>query len=312
MLVAFPLPSPSWDIASQVAVFVLYAATLGWALSTLWWGAWSNLCGVLSFLAAFFLLLRSDIVLPVFVVSVFGLWTLVRSRRLARSKNLERRALVLALVPLLSWGALAQSVTPRKVIPKELSGLLLNEFSSCAMIDQIPWRFRPDGRKTRMLISDRLRSNTEVRFSQWQVHQVMDPNGFVSYIFRRPLASGRFESIITKNLIYNRVVDTPRGRRTVEVQELKNLVNRPVLSFFHEDGGSVTYSPSSIGNALLTLQQASTTGRSLPPIFLRGNYCDRPESQEDIDRIRQAEAQQTKEALEKAGGGASPAPAPAK
>jgi len=302
MVVSYPLPDRNWDLVAQTFTLVLYLSTIGWAVAALWYPKRVAVAAFLSLFSALFVWWRAEVFLPLFVLGVFSIWLWVRHRRLQLGKKLVI-ALSLLVLPAVSA---AQTPAP-KVIPKELSGLLLNEFSSCIVMDQIPWRFRPDGRKTRLLISDRLRVNTEVKFSQWQIHQVMDVNGFVSYIFRRPLASGRFESFITKNLIYNRVVDTPRGRRTVEVQELRNLVNRPVLSFFHEDGGSITYSPSSIGNALLTLQQSSGTGRILPPIFLRGNYCDRPDSQEDIDRVRQSEIKQQEKDAGAAGAGASAA-----
>jgi len=169
-------------------------------------------------------------------------------------------------------------------LPKYLSGFELKDITSCLTVDTIPWKFRPDRRKTRLLLKDRLRHQSQTTFSEWSVFQVMDGDGFVSYVFRRPLSSGRNESMVVKDTVYNRVLDTARGPKTVESQDLRTLINRPALTFYHQDGSTVTYSPSSVGRSALVIQQAQTAGRLLPPVFLRGNFCDRPDDDEDADK----------------------------
>ncbi len=165
-----------------------------------------------------------------------------------------------------------------------VEGFKLKDITSCGVVDKIPWKFRPDGRKARLLIKDNLRFQSETNFEPWELFQIMDREGFVSYIFRHTLVSGRLESIIIKDTVYNRVLETPKGNKTIESQSLKSLVNRQALAFYHADGSSLVYSPSSVGRSSLTLQQGQLgTGRILPPVFLRGNYCDRPDDEEDSD-----------------------------
>ena len=172
------------------------------------------------------------------------------------------------------------------VIPKYLSGYEVRDLTSCSMIDQIPWKFRPDRRKIRLLLRDSLRHQTETVFATWEIHQVMDGDGFVSYVFRRALANGRFESIVTKDLTFNRIVDTPQGPKTTEVQDLRTLINRAALTFYHSDGSTVAYWPSSVGKSALIVTQGQVGGgRSLPPVYLRGNYCDRPDDEENSDAM---------------------------
>jgi hypothetical protein len=180
-------------------------------------------------------------------------------------------------------------------IPKYLSGYEIKDITSCGAVNKIPWKFRPDGKKTRLLLKDRMRHQTESQFLDWEVFQVMDKDGFTSWIFRRTLANGRSESIVVKDVVYNRILETPKGSKTVEVQDLRSLVNRTALSFFHKDGSSLVYSPSSVGRSALIIQQGSTgNNRLLAPVFVRGNFCDRPDDEENSDT-------QNKKAVEASG-----------
>jgi hypothetical protein len=170
-------------------------------------------------------------------------------------------------------------------VPKYLEGYKLSDISSCGSIDQIPWKFRNDRRKTRVILKDLLRHQNESKYSTWEIHQIMDGEGFVSFIFRRALADGRFESIVVKDSQYNKIIDTPKGPRIVEAQDLKTLINRAALTFYSPDGGTVVFSPSSVGRSALIIDVGGKLTRPLPPVFLRGNICDRPDDEENSDTL---------------------------
>ena len=163
-------------------------------------------------------------------------------------------------------------------------GYTMNDITSCAVIDRVPWKFRPDQRKTRLLIKDYFRFQSQTEFYTWEFYQLMDKGGFISYVIRRPISSGRYESFIVKDTAYNRVIEDPKhGNKVVEQQDLKTLVNRETLVFYHANGSTIAYVPSSIGNSVLTIAQTSQTGRQLAPIYLRSSICDRPDDISDED-----------------------------
>ncbi len=182
-----------------------------------------------------------------------------------------------------------QSAGPK--LPKYLTGYTLYDITSCGLIDQIPWKFRADRKKSRLILKDKLRYMNQTTFSDWSLFQVLDAGGFATFIFRRPTANGRFESLVLKDTVFNRVVDTKFGPKTVESQDLTTLINRPAVAFYSQEGGSIVFSPSSNGNSMLTFQQAANSGRLLPPVFIRGTICDRPEDEEDSDRQQKQNAQ---------------------
>jgi hypothetical protein len=194
-----------------------------------------------------------------------------------------------------------QSSGPK--LPKYLTGYTLYDIVSCGAIDQIPWKFRKDRKKTRMILKDKLRYMNQATFSDWSVFQILDPDGYVTFVFRRPTANGRFESLVLKDTIFNRVVDTKFGPKTVESQDLGSLINRPAVAFYSENGSTITFSPSASGNSMLTFQQAPGTGRLLPPVFMRGSICDRPEDEEDSDRQQKQLTQPQVPGAPKAPGG---------
>lgn len=169
-------------------------------------------------------------------------------------------------------------------LPKYLTGYGIVDYSSCTVYDRIPWKFSPDRRKKRLILRDKLRHQLETTFKTWEVYQVMDGDGYVSYVFRNALPDGRYDSIVVKDTIYNRFVETPRGKKQTEFQDLRGLVNRPAIAFYGSDGGSISLLPSSIGRSALVIQQGKADGRLMPPIYLRGNTCDRPDDDEDSDQ----------------------------
>jgi hypothetical protein len=132
----------------------------------------------------------------------------------------------------------------------------------------------------------------------------MDADGYVTWIFRAALADGRYDTIAVKDTIYNRFVETPQGKQQTESQDLRTLVNRAALTFYAQDASTVSLLPSTIGQTALVIQQGKSDGRLLPPIFIRGNNCDRPEGDENGDSTA------AKQVTGQAQGGATPGGAP--
>jgi hypothetical protein len=302
---ALPAPQSGAPLAWNLIVGGLWLclAALAWAsalaedlVRVFWFAAF-----VLSVVA----FLRLRYLLPLVLIASWGLWFQIRSQR--ELKKLVLFALLLGTSPSLWAMAKAKPLSSSATatlspmageshsanppagavnIPKYLTGYQINDITSCGAIDQIPWRFKPDGRKVRLIMKDELRHQSETHTSPWEVYQVMDKDGFVSFVFRRALADGRYDAIVAKDSVYNRIIDTPKGPKTIEVQDLRTLINRPAITFYHTDGSTVTFSPSSVGRSALIIQLSSKDGgRLLPPVFLRGNICDRPEDEENSDTL---------------------------
>jgi|GEM_PF-6001098 len=156
-------------------------------------------------------------------------------------------------------------------LPVHIKGLTLNQVASCVVMDQLPWIFRKTKRQSRLVVRDKLRLSTQSEFALWEVHQVQDNNGYVSYVFRRPLPGGRFESIVTKENYYNRIIDTNGSRRIVDVRNLMSLIDRPVLTFYAEDGSYGVFKPGLAGKSSFVI---TYTG-GVAPVFLQGSSCQR-------------------------------------
>jgi hypothetical protein len=159
-------------------------------------------------------------------------------------------------------------------LPKHLDGHRLNDIVSCGSVNDIAWRFRPDSRKARLLIRDRLRLNSEQNFAIWEINQVMDRGGTVTFIFSRIESDRRSESIVIKDNLYNRIVRENGRNRVMEVQDLRTLINRAVLVFHHADGGSISFAPGLAGQSAITIELNKSV-RPLSPILVKGNYCER-------------------------------------
>lgn len=236
---------------------------------------------------------------------LLGLWMGWRS---LRNLRLKRAGLILCAT--ISWTSANADVNPRAlpdeklfptettflepvatpsaiVVPSALTGFKLKELSSCAALEEVPWRFRPDGRKTRMVLRDSFRFQSHTTFHEWQVHQVMDREGLVSYIFRRPVGAGRFEALVVKDATYNKVIENETQTKTIEAHDLRSLINRPALTFYHHSGATISYHPSSVGRSALIVSHALDTGRLIPPLFVRGASCDRPEGEANEDAVIQ-------------------------
>jgi hypothetical protein len=287
-----PVPTPRQPADWNLVVFFLWGGCGLLAWSSWYRPAWARIAWFASFLVAFVGIFVAGTWLQALLLAAWAAWGLQRRARVAKEESgPDRRALAVILFagalsaaspPAFAQGRPTGKADPASTIPKYLLGYKVVEIGSCTRIDQIPWKFRPDGRRTRLVIRDSLRLNTEVKFSEWEIHQVMDREGYVTYVFRRPVGAGRFESLVTKDAAYNRILDTPRGPKVVEVQSLRTFINRAVLTFVATDGSTVAFEPGLAGTSALNIQFApSETGRVGPPLYLRGNFCTRPET--DVD-----------------------------
>jgi len=156
-------------------------------------------------------------------------------------------------------------------LPVHQRGLTMNQIASCIIINQLPWVFRKTKRQSRLLIRDKIRFSTQSDFVVWEVHQVMDQNGYISYVFRRPLPSGGFESIVTKENYYNKIQDVNGVKKITDVRNLTNFIERPALTFYTEANGRIVYQPGLSGQSRLLLAYSAGD----PPVLLRGSDCRR-------------------------------------
>lgn len=156
-------------------------------------------------------------------------------------------------------------------LPVHQRGLTMNQIASCIIINQLPWVFRKTKRQSRLLVRDKIRFSTQNDFVMWEVHQVMDQNGYISYVFRRPLPKGGFESIVTKENYYNKIQDVNGMKKITDVRNLTNFIERPALTFYTESDGRLVYQPGLSGQSRLFLSYSSGD----PPVLLRGSDCRR-------------------------------------
>lgn len=159
--------------------------------------------------------------------------------------------------------------------PIHVTGLNLNQIASCLVIDQIPWVSRKTNRKSRLLAKDKMRLNIHKTFSEWEIHQVMDKEGYISFIFRRRLADGRVESIVAKENHYNRFVDSGSVRKVVQVENFINLIDRATMIFYAEDGNRAEFRPGFTGQSTFVIYYTGQT----PPVYLQDLKCSRGDSE---------------------------------
>jgi hypothetical protein len=180
------------------------------------------------------------------------------------------------------WGLRAEAqLSPRTPPPPSVQeklvelpvferGLTLSQVYSCTVLNQLPWVFRKTRRQSRLIVRDKIRFSMHSDFHHWEVHQVMDHNGYVSYVFRRALPEGGFESIVTKEQYYNKILDRGGVKRITDVRNLTTLVDRAALTFYTQNNGQLVYQPGISGQARLQL-----TFSGGPPLLLRGRDCRR-------------------------------------
>lgn len=155
--------------------------------------------------------------------------------------------------------------------PIHKKGLNLDQIASCQVVDQLTWIQGRNKRRSRFLAKDKLRLSEHTEFSEWFIYQVMDLEGYFSYVFKRSLGKGKSESIIIKQSDYNRVMEMGKKRRVLEVRDLKNLIEKTALIFFAENGNRVEFKPGFTGRGTLVVYYTGQT----QPIHIRGLQCAR-------------------------------------
>lgn len=303
---SLPVPRPGQDARTVILTLALWLALGGFAW-TVWnrpkltWPMWGT-----ALLLSFVAFKKFATPWPFAVLALWGAWFRLRSSREARLPALAFLALALGAPAFAATPAKAKAkaLPAKKVsedatkpssgasdalmpapggpaLPKYLLGYKLGELASCSAIEKIPWKFARDRRKTRLLMRDTLRLSTEFQPATWEVNQVMDGDGYVSYVFSKVRDGHRVESLVVKDNVFNRIVDRGGESKVTEVQDLRTLINRPVITLNHTDGSLISFSPGLAGQSLLTIELKHPEGRPLPPVFVRGMYCDRPQGDND-------------------------------
>ena len=278
LLLVIDAPDGSLKNNANLLLFVLWASILATSWSIWFKRSLSDLFWVLAIFCSTMLFIQKIAYLPLFALVVWRLWLGMR----------EKRSASMSLIIFLLLGTTsfvnAQDLSKGGDNFKYLTGFEINDLTSCGQVDLIPWKFKDNNRQTRLLLRDKLRLSTEKKYSDWSVHQVMDPDGIVTFIFQRLQEDGASEYLITKGAIFNRIVKRGRERRVTEMRNLSNLIDSPAFEFFHKDGSRVTFLPGSSGNSKLRVYLAAKPGsRVLPPLFLEGRSCTKPESAFDVE-----------------------------
>ncbi len=276
ILLSLPLPDFSANLGRIVAVFLLWAANLFFAYCCFFKSSWVFASWVIFLVASAFRFLIMKDPVTLFLLFIWKAWLSVRQKRLSRMSIPKSQSLVaICLSSMISVGALAQAPSTQ--------GYKVEGFASCGLIDQIPWAFRKGKRQSRLLIRDKMRLSTQSEFGIWEIHQVLDAGGYVAYVFKRTRDDGIMEALVTKESYYNRILDNGKERRIAEVRNLKPLIDRPVLSFYTQEGASVVFKPSLGGLARLQINFSGGVNRMIPPVELIGRSCDRHHDKEGLD-----------------------------
>jgi len=270
VVVAMPIPVLSPLSVVALLLLLLWLCLIMFCYSLFFKPQWFWVMALVSLLVAFSHALASRYWL------IFGV--LVLSLLWARRRNIRLKVFLLLLFS--TTGALA--ARPNLGLPgmeeRRLDGL-----SSCGNLDKIPWKFRLDLRKTRMLFSEEMRLSSDESVYLWELYQVMNPDGLVTFIFRRKLPNGDFLSLAARDFKFIEVRSSPERSEATQRQNFKHLINRPALMFYRADGSEVSYMPGSVGKSTIMIQFAQSNGLYLPPVYIRGNFCDRPASLSESD-----------------------------
>lgn len=267
VFVALPIPILDPFSVEAGVLLLLWLSLATYAYVSFYFFRWAYFVGFVSFALSLIHALMTDFWIVFFCMSVLLLW----ARR--RFSRLSAMILLLVTMPALS------KVGGTPFVPQ----FKLDDLASCGSLDKIPWQFRPDGRRVRKLFEEELRLANDAETFWWELYQSMNSSGEVTFIFRRSLPDGSYISLAARDLNFVRVHSTPETSKKIENQTFKHLINRPALIFYRADGTVVSYMPGSVGKATIQIQFAMTTGAYLPPVYIRGNFCDRPASLSEAD-----------------------------
>ena len=176
-------------------------------------------------------------------------------------------------------------------------GKKVNQISSCAVVDGISWKFRPDGRQSRVILRDNLRLNSEYEYSSWEISQVMDPDGFSTFVFRRQLKKNKTEAYAIKDYLYNKILETSSGAQVIESRDIRHLIGKPAFIFTTLDSATVTYFPGPFKNSYIVISSAlGADGQSFAPVYLKSMICYRPDEALEALKIDPKDAQKNQDA----------------
>lgn len=282
------LPGPVGDLKSKEELALLMV-WFGALLTT--WSLWFrrdllDLFWVVATIGSLLMYFFSGTKFLIFSFIVWRYWFYFRE---SRTRNLNILLFVLAFAGLMNPGYLiAQTVSTQSSSTGDsaayLKGFKINDLTSCRQVDSIPWTFGEGNRQVRLLLRDRLRLSSEMQYSDWSVYQTMDSDGIVTLIFERLHSDGAKEYQLTKGSTFNRIIKRKRTSEVATVKDLKNLIDSPALEFLHQDGSRLSFMPGSSGSSKLRIYLSPKPGaRILPPLFLEGRHCTRPESAFDQD-----------------------------
>lgn len=175
------------------------------------------------------------------------------------------------------------SVTQRAVDPSG-GELKVSQINACGTLDRIPWASKSNGKRTRRIFRDQLRLDRDKTASTWELHQVLQPDGGVSFIFQRLRRDGKEEYIAAKGDTAERIMEVRKGRRRlIEKENMKPLINRTAISMMSKDGSRVEFIPGQTGKSTVVIYPTNDLGVSLAPVYLKGISCDKPETMNDDD-----------------------------
>jgi hypothetical protein len=262
------LPIPEGLRGNDLLLVGLWIVALFNAYASGFWPEGRWLSHFLAFAMAFVYGVRTAYWIPTLLLVLILLWM---RQRFARTKNLGLALLLTAALPM-GW-AETKKADDRK----------LDELASCGFLEKIPWEFRPDGFRTRRLFTETLQLSQDDKAYEWELHQTMNQKGEVTFIFRRKFDDRTLLSIAARDSSFVSALSRGRGSKTLQRQNVKDLLNRPALIFTRADTSSVSFMPGSMGKSTIMLQFAQADGRNLPPVYIRGNFCDRPATLDEGD-----------------------------
>lgn len=269
------LDEPSSVLPSSYNVLVI---ALWLLIAGLIWSLWKEPKLTLFFwvaatVFAFVTFLQFQYLLPLLVLILWRSWSVVRQSRLN-----EKQVIVLLLASL--------------AIDNAHATLKLNNVTTCSTVDAITWRLK-DNSRNRLIVRDDFTLDQEGDEAEWEMYQVKRESQDFAFVFRRKLAkdgrylaSDRYRYLVAREFSIEEYVDTRdlnrSGKFVKEIfgaKKLKSfLPGQPIMRFKHRNGGMIHYSFSPTGNGVLTFVQGSKAARTIDPVILAGNSCDRPKS----------------------------------
>lgn len=164
--------------------------------------------------------------------------------------------------------------------------LRVSQINTCGTLDRIPWTIKSTGKRTRRIFRDYLKKDSEKSFALWELNQVLSEKGDVTFVFNKKLKNGRTEFFAMRGFEVERILEFRKGRKQlIDKQNLKALINRIGVVFFHKDGSRVEFIPGQVEKAAIVIYPTDANGVGTAPVYLKNLACDKPESFKDEDIV---------------------------